>query len=275
MLTTILKRTKRNIMKKVLYILALTVILAGCAPSPEAIERALAQTQTAIALLSTNTPTITNTPTETSTPTPTITPEPTFTPTPDLRVIDGDPYDFALTRDDLPKESQYFLPDSSWTGRHSNNEVIGGWQADLGQEYLERTGRIDGWWVELYRGSEILKAPQNFYCNVVEYETTKGAQISLLEYNVIALPSRSTGLVDFKLAKEEFPDLGDTRIAYYYEEMANSGEMHIGYTVEATYYNYLIDCVAYGRKVEVEPDFVANVVQKIIDKMKAVPLITP
>lgn len=273
MLTTILTRMKGDIMKKVLCILALTVILAGCAPSPEAIEKALAQTQTAIALLSTNTPTITNTPTETSTPTPTNTPEPTFTPTPDLRIIDGDPYDFALTRDDLPKESQYFLPDSSWTGRHSNNEVIGGWGVDEGQEYLKRTGRIDGWWVELYRGSEILKAPQNFYCNVVEYETTEGAQISLLDYNVIAYPDRAS--VEYLLAKEVFPELGDTRIAYYYEYMADSGEKEIYYNIESTYYNFLVSCFGWGRKVEVEPDFVANVVKKIIDKMKAAPLITP
>lgn len=262
-------------MKIVVCILAFSIILVCCAPSPAAIETALVQTQTAIASLSTITPTITNTPTETSTPTPTNTPEPTITPTPDLRVIDGDPYDFALTRDDLPKESQYYLPDSSWTGRHSNNEVIGGWGTDEGQEYLARTGRIDGWWVELYRGSEILKAPQNFYCNVVEYETTEGAQISLKDYNVIAYPERSTGLVDFKLAKEVFPNLGDSRIAYYYEEIADSGEMQIGYIVEATFFNYLIDCQGYGRKAEVEPDFVANVVQKIIDKLKAAPLITP
>jgi len=260
-------------MKILLISVLIVFIVVGCTPSPDIVERAYGETQTAIVMLSTNTPVITSTPTETSTPNPTDTPEPTLTPTPDLRVVDGDPLDFILKPADLPRESQFYMPDPTWTGRHSNNEVIGGWGVDEGQEYLARTGRIDSWWVELLRGSQVLTAPQNIYCNVVEYKTTEGAQISLLEYNVIAYPER--GNVEFFLAKEEFPELGDTQIAYYHEYTADSGEKEIYYYVEATYYNYLVDCFGWGRKVEVKPEYVANVVDIILNKIKSAPLIVP
>lgn len=63
-------------------IIFVLLMLASCSPSPEAIEQALAQTQTACAFLSTNTPTITATPTETSTQIPTNTPSPSDIPVP-------------------------------------------------------------------------------------------------------------------------------------------------------------------------------------------------
>lgn len=251
-------------MKKIVTMLIACLFLASCSPSPEAIENAIAKTQTAVAQLQ---------PQFTFTPTVTITPEPTLTPTPDIRVVQGDPIDFILQPEDLPKESQFYLPDSSWTGRHSNNEVIQGWGVDEGRNYLARTGRVDGWWVELYRGSQILAAPQNVYCEIVQYETSKGASTSNIEYNIIVMPSRST--FTWTQGKEVFTELGDHTITYFREWTEDSGEKWIDYDIETTYYNYLISCAGIGRKVEVEPEYVANLVEIVLNKMKAVPLALP
>ena len=60
-------------MKRILVFLITSLILAGCSPSQEDIEKAIAQTQTAMT---------TATATSTATPEPTHTPEPTKTATP-------------------------------------------------------------------------------------------------------------------------------------------------------------------------------------------------
>lgn len=61
------------------FVVIAGVMLAGCAPLPGAVERAVAKTQTA---MPTSTATATLTPTATATPTPTLTPTATPTPTP-------------------------------------------------------------------------------------------------------------------------------------------------------------------------------------------------
>lgn len=263
-------------MEKYFVLIILAFFLFGCSPSPEAIQKALDETQTAISLLTptlTPTPLMTNTPTPTNTPIPTNTPEPTLTPTPDLRIVNGDPLDFIPQIADLPKESQFYLPNETWTGRHSNNEVIGGWGVDEGREYLARTSRIDGWWVAYLRGSEQLKAPEEIYCQVVKYETTEGALISLTEYNFFKKPFRST--YTWTLSNDTFEDLSEETIAYYREFTADSGEKNTVYNIDTSYYNYFINCYGYGRKIEVEPDFVADLVRIVINKMKTAGLTEP
>ena len=88
------------------FILVIVLLfLVSCGPSDQAIEQALAQTQTAQAT-NTNTPepTLTFTLEPTFTPTFTQTPIPTFTqtltPTPDTRVITLGPEVFLLTADE-------------------------------------------------------------------------------------------------------------------------------------------------------------------------------
>lgn len=156
---------------------------------------------------------------------------------------------------------------------HTNQEVINGWGVDEGREYLEKTGRIEGYIIYLYRGSNVLTAPEVVSCNTVKYKTSDGAQIAVNEYNPISFPER--GNVEFKLANEQFTELGDTQIAYYYDWTENNGVKYIQYMIEATYYNYLVDCYGYGRKIEVEPEYVANLVTIVLNKLKAAPLISP
>jgi len=68
--------------KKILFILILVYLCSACAPSPEAIQKAIEETQKAAI---TNTPVIKSTPTQT--PLPTSTPRPTITLTPNPNYI--------------------------------------------------------------------------------------------------------------------------------------------------------------------------------------------
>jgi len=191
-----------------------------------------------------------------------------------LRVVNGVPFDFQIKGSDLPAGSKFSIPNSEWSGRGSNSEVIGGWGVDEGREYLERSRRVDGWWTYLLRGSQTLTAPEQVGCNVVQYETTEGAQIALIEYSVLSNPNRAKGF-KFILANEEFLDLGEMSLAYYIDEMQSSGVMYTTYTIESTYYNYLVSCDGYGRKTEVKPEYVADLVNIVFEKMKLAGLINP
>ncbi len=68
--------------KRFILIFIIGLIIAGCAPSPEAIQKAIEETQKASI---TNTPIFTETPTQT--PMPTKTPKPTITLTPEPNYV--------------------------------------------------------------------------------------------------------------------------------------------------------------------------------------------
>lgn len=254
-------------MRVIMVVVFVAFLTASCSPSPEAIQEAISQTQSAAPA---STPSIIKTPTATSAPT--LSPTPTPSPTPDLRVVDGDPFDFQLKPEDLPKESRYYLPDPSWTGRDSNTEVVQWWTIDEGREYLERTGRIDGWSTSLYRGAEVLEAPLQVYCDVVKYETSDGALISLSEYGLTAPIRGQNGYtkVDITLS-----NLQEPYFIYRSEKVMDSGEVYSDYAIETTYYNYLVFCFGWGRKAEVSPEYVENLVIVTINKLKKSPLLSP
>lgn len=68
-------------MKRIGFVVAfLVLVIASCSPSPEAIQKAIEQTQAAYTSTPTLTPTVTNTPTLTYTPTATFTVTPSPTP---------------------------------------------------------------------------------------------------------------------------------------------------------------------------------------------------
>jgi hypothetical protein len=255
----------------ILFSIIVMITISGCQPSDEQIKQAIGETQTAIAKL---TPTLTNTPEYTNTPIITNTPEPTITPTPDLRVIAGDPQDFLLVQDDLPKEAKYYLPYSSWIQRDSNTEIVQDWGTELGQEYIAKSERIDGWSKSYLRGSTTIKVPRVVSCDVVKYKTSEGALLSHLEYNSLVQPSRTSDLEWIK-STDVFPELSDQALAYYVEVYNGDGEKEIEYHVEDTYFNFLVNCYSYSVKEDIDPTFTGNLVSIIINKLKNEPLVSP
>ena len=107
-----------------------------------------------------------------------------------------------LEKDDLPKDAKYYLPGPSWKSPHRNSEIISGWGKEKGQEYLEKTGRIDGWVVYYARGTSTVRAPEQIYPNIIQYEHCEGALITITEFS---LASRNAELVviydDFDLGE--------------------------------------------------------------------------
>jgi len=171
-----------------LVLFVLVLLIVACSPSPEAIQEAIAQTQAA-EVTNNNTPeptfTFTLEPTFTSTATNTFTPTltQTLTSTPDTRVITIDSKELMLTKEDLPPEAKYYLPNSGWISPHHNSEIISGWGVEEGAKYLEETGRIDGWWVYYRRGTSTVRAPEQIYQNIIQYKTAEGAYFTFSNYS--------------------------------------------------------------------------------------------
>lgn len=265
-------------MKKYLILALVLVLLLACnLPIGPGAEKPLPTQQPVIIIVVTGEPAPTDTPQPTPAFTPTadmtVTTAPTLAPTADLRIIEGDPQDFLLQVADLPNESQFYLPDETWTSRASNNETLEVWGAERGAEYIARTGRIDGWWVNFIRGSERLKAPEGVYCEVVKYKTADGALLTVKEYNTPKTPFLSD--LTWITSNDKFPELGNQTVTSYSEYSSDSGAPYTGYKVETSYYNFFVGCEGYGPATDVEPDYVAGLVEIIINKMKTANLVTP
>lgn len=236
--------------------------LSACTPSAEAIQKALGQTQTAQA---TNTFTPEPSPTFTQQPTNTPTFTPTPSPTPDTRVITVDSKDLMIEKGDLPAEAKYYLPNYTWISPHHNSEVVSAWGVEEGTIYLEETGRIDGWWVAYARGTNTVRAPEEIYQNIIQYKTAEGAYLTLTEYNTRG-DDPDFSIMDIDL------DIGDASVVYFWKEMQSNGEYRVEYVIESQYRNYVSIIMGWGWEKEFDIDFVIQVAEIAMDKIKASPL---
>lgn len=250
------------------FVLALfsLFVFVGCAPSEQAIQEAIFETQMAMPT-NTNTaePTTTNTPEPSPTPTSTPTEVPTLTPTPDLRVITIDSKEFLLTKKDLPPEANYYLPNAAWISPHHNYEVISGWGVEEGQIYLERTGRIDGWWVYYDRGTRTVRVPEQIFHNIIQYKTAEGASLSMTTYGTRVNDPDYT-VVDNPV------ELGDVTVIYLQKVMQSSGEYRVSYIVETSFRNYVSIVAGWGWEKEFDLDDVISIAEIALNKVKAAPL---
>ena len=273
-------------MRQILAITSLALLIIGCGTSERALQTALAQTEAAqptltYSVLPTDTPTATasptftlppsDTPTETPEPTatPTQTPSETPTPTSDLRVIAVEPGEFLLTYDDLPVEAAYFLPDSTWISQQPNSEVIAAWGEKEGQEYLAKTGRIDGWWVRFYRGIDTVTAPEVVYQNIIQYKTSQGAQLTITDYNCITRRECD----DYTFVERDYADLGDVTIGMISKEMQPEGENIVWYYIQTAYRNYVSNIYGLGWEKDVDFEIVEDIARIALEKLKSAPLV--
>ena len=254
-------------MKKISYSFALIYLLlsiTSCTTSESAIQTAMANTQAAMPT-STDTPeptaTFTLEPSPTNTNTPTVIPS----PTPDLRVIIIDSKEFLLEKDDLPANAKYYLPNAGWISPHHNSEIISGWGKEEGLEYLERTGRIDGWFAYYKRGSSAVKAPEEIYHNIIQYKTGEGAFLTVTEFSTAARNP------DWAILDDDF-SLGDKSIICIFKEMQPGGEYRVWYRIETAYRNYVSIVAGYGWEKEFDLDYVTMVAELMVDKLSEAPL---
>ena len=272
-------------MKKILFGL-LVLFLASCTtvPSEGAVQTAIAETAAVAqsAITDTPTPTATSAPTETPTPEPTAssTPTPTETltatltetptATPDLRVILTESGEFLLGKGDLPVESQYYLPGPGWISPHHNDEILSGWGIEEGRAYLEKTGRIDGWWVYYERGSLAITAPEQIFHNIIQYKTAEGAQLTIADFNdALRNPENGWQFVD------EDVDLGDLSLVIINKEIQSNGKYRVWLMLQTSYRNYVSNLAGYGWEDEVRLEFLIEIQQVILNKLAAAELASP
>lgn len=258
-------------MKKLILVSLVGLVLLtalGCAPSESAVQTALAETQAA---LPTETPTLAPTATATQLPTATNTPEPTETPTatptatPDTRVITMDSRDFLMSKDDIPPEGKYILPNSAWISVLSNDDIIRSWGREEGLEYLDKTGRIYGWAVYYYRTSKTVRAPEEIWHNVIQYKTAEGAQLTVGEF------STAKRVPEYKIVEENYP-LGDMSVIMIVKTLQDNGEYRITYRIETAYKNYVSIVGAWGWEKEYDLDFVIGLAETMLAKLQSAPL---
>jgi len=267
-----------------LLILTLSVYACTSAPSQNAIETAIAQTQFATSvykstftsnitptLVPSLTPTSTLQSTDTPTPTESPTATPTFTPTPDLRIITDTSDKFLLKASDLPSDARYYLPNSSWISPHHNYEIISDWGREGGLEYLEKSGRIDGWWVDYLRGARTVRAPEVVFHNIIQYKTTAGAQLTVLEFNYIA---SGVDTLEWEYVERDM-GIGDVSLSIRSKEMQPNGKYRVWLRVEVAYRNYVSIVMGYGWEDEVSLDYIRNIALVALEKLKSAPLSPP
>jgi hypothetical protein len=177
--------------------------------------------------------------------------------------------EFLLKPEDLPVEAHYYLPDSSYTSPYDNTAVVSSWGGEKGWEYLQRTGRVDGYWVEYLRGSEDITAPEEMFCNIVKFETTQGAQLSLTDYNLVVIDAPDGKEWSFVNLPEL--DLGDTNIILTSKELQDNGENRIWYRIEFTYKSYVGVVAGHGWEDEVQPEFIERAARSVLAKLEGAP----
>ena len=204
---------------------------------------------------------------------PTVVPTtvPTITATPDVRVILAAPSLFQLKKDDLPWRGEYTIPSQEWAGPYTNDELIAAWDDPvLARQYLAESGRVTGYEVFFKRGNTSAPLPQEVGCVVVQYRTIEGAQRAVTEFTFA-----SRNLDENWVSAEVTLPLGAVSNAEYLEKMDSGGNLNMEYWVSTAHRNMLIECVGWGAKANVTPEFVEDLVQKMLEKVQAAELVEP
>jgi hypothetical protein len=261
------------IVNKLFVFITIAFVVAGCHPSSQVVQTAIAKTK---ATEPTNTliPT-TSTPMATQTPTPIPTVTFTPTPTPDLRVIDESPRTFLILPRDIPPEGKYYLPDILSLSQETNDHLISAWGGDKGRKYILATERENGWSVIYDRGVLSITMPRRVFCNVITYKTAVGAQLSLTNYKAAEKSPLQNSKVEYYTDKKV--EIGDQSNFYSFYNIFEDGENTTGYSIEFTYRNIMVIVSGLDDNYHqnVSPDLVEQLAQVVLSKLQAAPLIDP
>lgn len=246
--------------KKAFLFLLIAFLIVGCQPSQTSVQTAVAETQISAP---------SNTPTLTPTVIPTLTPKPTFTPppspTPDLRVIKTDSEKLILTTLDLPKDAEYYVPKiiSYFSYPDRNSNVIQRMGSEVGKNFIEETGRVDGWYVTYDRGNGAGKYPEEILDHITVFQRASGAELYITKYIESFIYEGYTPV-------EGAPVIGDMSRTYTYKK-----DTQIGYLIVFSYKNVVHDLAEFGVESEVRPDFIENLADILLTKLRDEPLSLP
>jgi hypothetical protein len=188
-----------------------------------------------------------------------------------VRVIQLTPERFLLQLRDLPREGKMYLPPNS-LGPWRNQAYLTQWGEDKGQVYLDRTGRVDGYRVTYYRGSEGVWAPEWIACTVSRYASVAGAQLAVQEYNPVVATWQSAGWV----VVENPPLVGESTAASGRKQDPESSETRLViFRLEFSYRNYAVALEAPGRVDEFLRGYVESAASVVLARLQAAPLVEP
>ncbi len=214
------------------WIIAITIMCSACAPSSQAIQTAIAQTQASMS------------------------------PTPDLRIIKTDPGELMLFLSDLPGPGIYGPPGSGEIGNEANGQIIQEMGTESGNQYINATGRLDGWWVDYHQRGNNGLYPKEVYDNVIMFQTAAGAQLALTKYS----DDINQGYTEIQDARK----FGDVSRTYIKKDAQD-----VWYDIDFTYRNYahIIECA--GPASQVQPQFVEGIADALLNKLKSTSLSAP
>lgn len=181
--------------------------------------------------------------------------------------------DLVLTPEDLPVESEYYLAQPGDSRPFHNTDVVASWGGLSGWEYLQATGRVDGYFADYLRGSEIASGPEEFFCNVTVFTTAEGARLSLTDYNLVANAEPDESQWTFG----ENPDLelGDLYLILTSQVSQPGVGDRAWYRIEFSYKNYVGVVAGFGAEDEVPQDFIEEAARALLAKIEAAPLTEP
>lgn len=224
--------------------LLILFLLSACIPSEQPAPPTPPQTQIAIPTIILVSPTPTLIPTATTIP----------SATPDLRVITADPKEFLLSVYDLPLVGKYYLPKGGLSPLR-NSEIIQSLGAKRGEEFIDETGRVDGWVVLYKRGASTRPVPKEIVDTVVMYQTAEGARLSIEKYWDTGLPP------DIRTVLSP-PLTGDLSLALSLTKR-NAAEFYYYFS----YRNFVHRLEVRGLEKEVTMKFVEQLAGVLLDKM--------
>jgi hypothetical protein len=222
-------------MKKTLVFFLVAIWLTACAPSVQAIQTAIAQTQAA-------------------NPTPTL--------PANLLGLQRHLADFLPLNSDLPINGQY---------RRFVYSPISLPNKDFSGAYVEETGRVDGWEVYYIKSAEAASAPQEIHGKVVLYKTNAGARLSITKYSD-DLVSDFAYLEEIQ--PPAIGDETRAFLLQYQKKPIGSASQ-ISYWIEFSYRNIVEVIRADGAENEVLPELVTKLARLVLARLQATPGLNP
>ena len=222
-------------MKKTLALFIAAICMTACAPSAQAVQAAIAQTQAANA-------------------TPTV--------APNLLALQKHLSEFLLLSSDLPINGQY---------RRFEHSPISIPNKDVSSAYAEETGRMDAWDVYYIKSSNGVPAPQEVHGKVVLYKTNAGAQRSINKYsnNLVT----DFGYLE-EIQAPEIGD-ETRAFLLRYQKKPDTSAYQISYWIEFSYRNIVEVIQADGAQDEVQPELVINIARLVLARLQASPRLNP
>jgi hypothetical protein len=174
---------------------------------------------------------------------------------------------FLCQVSDLPVKGQYLIPSAGTVFQTSNNSILD--SGDAGEyEYIDVTGRLDGWVAQYQRNADVPSLPDLIYCGSVTYATAQGARVSVTKYNAAARGVDGWELADRKVS------IGDEGVVLVYRSPSAS-EVRIWKVIEFSYRNVVIDVGGLGLDENIGLADLKAVGKAVIERLQAGTLATP